>query len=321
MPLFLVLLFSCKGLEGGKDARRAIVRFDKLQYEYVEFGSFDAMRSMNTVYLPMYKLLVEDVLELGTVSGDNTNVAFKEFFSDSTLIRLGNDVEEKFDDLSGLEENLDAAFRRLEREVPGIELPVVYTQLSALNESIVVGDSVLGISLDKYMGENYPLYKLFYYPYQRRAMNPDRILHDCVFAFLRSEFPFRRGNAYDLADFIVYNGILEFVTSKLTGENFSNTMGYTPSEEEWCLRNEKGVAQYMVANGHFHSKDFMVLRRYLRNAPFTAFFGNDSPSRVGVWIGMRIVEAYMKNNREVSFANLLSTPDYHSIIEGSNYFR
>ena len=45
-------------------------------------------------------------------------------------------------------------------------IPMIYTQISAFNESIVLSDSVLGISLDKYMGEDYPLYKRFFFKFR-----------------------------------------------------------------------------------------------------------------------------------------------------------
>lgn len=40
-----------------------------------------------------------------------------------------------------------------EKEVPDTKVPFIYSQVSAFNESIILVDSLLGISLDKYMGK------------------------------------------------------------------------------------------------------------------------------------------------------------------------
>ena len=88
-----------------------------------------------------------------------------------------------------VEKGLNKGFRKLKKEVPDTKVPFIYSQVSAFNESIILVDSLLGISLDKYMGEDYPLYKRFYYDYQCRSMRPERIVPDC-FAFYPLLSPF-----------------------------------------------------------------------------------------------------------------------------------
>ena len=75
-----------------------------------------------------------------------------EYYSDSTLLTLMHDAEEKFKDLSWVEEKLTKGFKRLKKEVPALFVPHFYAQIAALNQSVVVGDSILGFSIDKYMG-------------------------------------------------------------------------------------------------------------------------------------------------------------------------
>ena len=65
------------------------------------------------------------------------------------------DVETRFPNLDEVEKGLTKGFKKLKKEVPEIKIPLVYSQVSAFNESIVLSDTLLGISLDKYMGEDY----------------------------------------------------------------------------------------------------------------------------------------------------------------------
>ena len=74
-----------------------------------------------------------------------------------------------------------------------MEVPRFYAQISALDQSIVVGNGTVGISLDKYLGENFPLYLKYYSPLQRRQMTREHIVPDCLTFYLMS--------VYQLKDF------------------------------------------------------------------------------------------------------------------------
>ena len=86
-------------------------------------------------------------------------------------------AEEKFKDLGWVEEKLTKGFKRLKKEVPALFVPHFYAQIAALNQSVVVGDSILGFSIDKYMGADYPLYKRFYYDYQCRMITLSTVIY------------------------------------------------------------------------------------------------------------------------------------------------
>ncbi|MCD7849188.1 MAG: hypothetical protein LUH63_05295 [Parabacteroides sp.] len=47
--------------------------------------------------------------------------------------------------------------------------------VSGFNQNVLVGDSLLSISIDKYLGEEYPLYQEFFYDFQSRLMTPGHI--------------------------------------------------------------------------------------------------------------------------------------------------
>ena len=91
--------------------------------------------------------------------------------------------------MNDLNKELQHSFERLQKEIPELIIPRVYAQIGALDESIVVGDSMIGISLDKYMGVNYPLYKKHYTLQQRESMTRQNIIPDCLSFYLLSLYP------------------------------------------------------------------------------------------------------------------------------------
>jgi uncharacterized protein YjaZ len=63
----------------------------------------------------------------------------------------------------------------------------------------------------------------------------------------------------------------------------------------------------------------MVRVSYLNNGPFTAEISQESPGRLGVWVGWQIVDSYMRNNENVSIKQLIDEGDAQKILEQSFY--
>lgn len=325
MCLCTLFLSSCRWKAAdtenrAQDADVSVIRYDRLQNEYVEFNSFLALKKMNTEYPLMTKYLIEDILRLGPVDDPHMRDKLKAYFSDSTLRALSRDALARFQDMDGIEQKFTHGFKKLKQELPSVRIPAVYSQISALNESVVVGDSLLGFSIDKYMGSDYPLYKRYFYDYQCKSMTPERIVPDCFVFYLLSEYPFPETNDYSLLDCILHRGKIHYVVGKLLDfDSSAKEMGFSRQEEMWCTTNRKSVWDYMLDSGHIHSTDPMVIRKYIAPAPFTAYFGDDSPSMTGVWMGAQIVESYMNHHKDVSFEQLLKMTDYRKMLTDADF--
>jgi hypothetical protein len=304
----------------GMDKKIEISRYDKVLNEYVEYNSFSALQKMNTEYLLATKYLIEDVLRLGQVNDDKINEKLKVFYSDTTLRKLTVDAITKYENMRWLEKRFTKGFRKLKKQIPSLKIPRIYSQISALNESVVVGDSILGFSLDKYMGEDYPLYKRYFYDYQRKSMKPERILPDCFNFYLLSEYPLPEKDKGYLIDVMLHRAVIHYIVYQtLDYKTFGEELDYAKEEEAWCEYNKKRIWEYMVQNGHLKSTDPMVIRKYMKPAPNTAFFGDQSPMMVGVWMGMQIVESYMKNHKETTVKELLEMTDYSKMLADARF--
>lgn len=322
----LVILFTSCHLEAGKKKEEcqeieiSVVRFDKMLNDYVEFNSFSSLQKMNTEYPVETKILIEDIIGLGNVNDDRINGKLKVFFSDPTLRILMKDALIKFEDMDEIEKEFNNGFENLRREVPTIKTPSVYSQFSALNESVVVTDSLLGFSVDKYLGEDYPLYKRFYYDYQCKSMRPERIVPDCITFYLMSEYPFPIDGKRSLLNMMMHWGKIHYVVAQILDyKSMEEEMGYTIQEAAWCKENKKAIWQYMLQNKHLFATDPMVIRKYSKPAPYTAFFGEDSPAMIGIWMGTQLIESFMKNNKDVTIKELLERTDYQTMLADAKF--
>ena len=165
-----------------------IKRYDRVQSRYLTTGDFAALQEMNTIYTKETRALIEDVVKLGSVADDNINKHLLEFFRDSTLQNVIFAAESEFADISDLNDELRSAFTILQDQFPGLKVPKFYAQISAFNESIIVDDNDVGISLDKYLGSDYPAYLRFYDAEQRKTMTRRYIVPDCIVFYLWSVY-------------------------------------------------------------------------------------------------------------------------------------
>lgn len=328
ISLFLLivnmLFASCRMSTGGsaepEEKGISILRYDKLLSDYIRSNSFSAMQKLNMEYRQPTKILIENVLAIGGVGDDSISQKLQKFYSDTTLLRLIADVEKMYPDLEKVEKELTCGFRKLKKEIPAIRVPLIYSQISAFNESIVLVDSLLGISLDKYMGEDYPFYKRFYYDYQRRTMRPDRIASDCFAFYLMGQYPFMSGEGSCLTDWMVHYGKINYVVQQLLGYNkVGDVLGYSEKEEKWCRANEKKVWKYLVENGYLYARDPMVIRKYMKPVSSVNLLGEPAPALIGTWLGTRIVSSYMKRHKDTTLQHLLENRDYRHILEESGY--
>ena len=222
-----------------------ILRFDRLQSRYLTTGDFSALQQMETDYPMETRALIENVLRIGEVNNPNINKRFLTYFQDSTLQVMINDVQAEFANMDDLNEQLNSSFTKLQREVPGLSVPRVYAQIGALDESIVVGNDMIGISLDKYMGENYPLYQKHYTLQQRKSMTRDFIVPDCLCFYLVSLYPLDNFEQRSQLDRDMYMGRMMWICNYLLGKDFF-TMKYVKEFDKLQKTRKLSISQLLL---------------------------------------------------------------------------
>lgn len=192
----LFLFVSCGLKLKQNDDRNAnerieVRRYDLTETRYLTTGDFAALQQLNTNYPRETRILIEDILQLGEISDPEINSKFLNYYQDSILQRIISDVELQYADMDDVNKQLTKSFRKLKKLIPDMKMPYVYSQIGALNQSIIVVDSSIGIFLDKYLGADYPLYRKFYTQEQRKYMSREYIVSDCMSFYLLSLYPYK----------------------------------------------------------------------------------------------------------------------------------
>ncbi len=223
----------------------AVQRYDRLESRYLTTGDFSALQQMNTDYPIETRTLMEKMLQLGNITDPNISNRFLMFYQDSTLQSLIADAEAEYANMDDINSQLKKAFDRLQEWLPGMQRPVFYAQIGALDQSIVVGEHSVGISLDKYMGADYPLYRRFYNAQQRATMTRAYIVPDCLTFYLLSLYPMEDFDNRPQLDRDLHMGKIMWTVNKAMDRVVFNTK-YVSTINSYVSKNPKLTVRQLL---------------------------------------------------------------------------
>ena len=260
-------------------------------------------------------------------TGDVNETSFGDFLLRFCTDKLNNEVYSSvmkiYPDVSGIQTDLQDAFRYYLYYFPGRKVPAVYTCTAGFNNSIITGDSVLGIGLDRYLGADCEYYKrLEIYKYLSDRMTPENIVPDCMYGWAASEWDFSSLGypVENVLSSMIHEGKLKyFEKCMLPDVSDELIFGFTADQQKFCRNNESQMWQYLIEKELLFKTDKFTIRKLTGEAPFTSYFSNESPGRAAIWIGFRIIESYMLKNPDVSLNELMMNKDIQTILEKAKY--
>lgn len=296
------------------------IKIDRFEKQLFELNSGGSQEDLEKTYPRILNLYSEKVIGLGKVDNPDYSQHLNKFLKDSTMNLVANRIDSVFPNLDLQEEELEDGFKHLKYYYPKAEIPRVFSQISGFNQSVVVDKGFIGISLDKYLGEDCEFYALLGRPvYIRKNMTPNRIAQDILLAYVLTEFPFK-AKKDNLMEQMIYQGkILYFLQALLPEKGESDIMKYSSDDFKWCVDNESRVWAYIIEHKHLFSTESRMTRNYINDAPFTSGMPQESPGRIGTWIGLQIVKSYMEKHGELSLPELMRNDDYAGILSESAY--
>jgi hypothetical protein len=263
------------------------------------------------------------VIGLGDPADEQWKTAFILFATDMQNLALWDEVKKVWSDQKPLEQGLESAFRHFKYYFPDKDIPEVITCISAFNNSIIIDDSLLMISLDRYLGSDSKYYpSLGIYDYQTRRMTPAYTVSDCMYAWASTEWDYRDMGygTRNLLNSMLHEAKLVYFTKRMIpGVADTVLFGFTDKQLSFCTEGEGLIWEYIVSHDLLFSTDSFMIRKFTGEAPFTSYFTEDSPGRAVVWTAFRIIERFMRNNPDVTMQDLMEMSDCQAILTGAKY--
>ncbi len=278
-----------------------------------------AIPALKSSYGEFFDIFTYRMIAIGGTEQPNFPELLYSFVSDTLIRKLETNVAQKVDTVQ-LRNDLETAFKHYKYYFPEKEIPIIYTCISGFNQSVVISQKLIGVSLDKYMGSDSPFYEQLGLPvYKRRNMYPAKMVPDMMQAWADAEWPKPDKDNSLLSQMIQQGKVLYFMDAMLPDLNDTMKIGFTEKQLEFCRKNEAKMWTYLAEHKMLFTTDRMSIKRFIDDGPYTAVFSEESPARSGVWLGWQIVRSYMKQNKDLKLADLMSNADYQSILNQSGY--
>jgi len=267
-------------------------------------------------FLPVFASEIMDTTVNDTVA---VKSLVAKFLTDTTFSKSNHKALDTFKDISDIEKEISDAYSYIHYYFPEVKLPELYFFVSGFNRSIIINNKLIAIGTDYYLGSDYPAYNGLTYSYMQQNMRRECLAADLVSATLFRMFRMN-SREYRLLDNMLFRGkVLYLLSVFMPTEKPEGIIGYTTKQYTWCKTNEKQIWAAIIDQKHLFSTELMLIQKYMNDAPFTATISQDSPGRVGAWIGLQIVDSYMKHNPGVSLRDLMNDTNYQKMLEQSDY--
>ena len=325
--IITVMILSCnrnplKVDISGVDTEINVMRFEKELFSLSLNDTLAGLKKLRDQHPEFFDLYTYKVINAGGIEDEYFPQIMAEFLTDTMILDIKAQVENKFSNFKKIKKELIKAFKYYSYHFPEKDVPTVYTMISGFNQSVVTAEKITGISLDKYLGRDCSYYRqLSNIPaYKIKNMHPDKILPDVAYAWGMTEFN-ETGKATTLLDNMIHQGKLMYLVDAMLPDTPDTLKaGYTERQLEWCFSNESQMWNYIIENKKLYSNKRMDILRYTNDGPYTTGFPLESPPRTGIWIGWQIVREYMKKNEDVTLAELMKNTDYQQILNDSGYY-
>lgn len=313
LPLAALLLFSCKG-ENKVEEKIAEVQVEKVTIERFDKEFYetkpDGLPELKSKYPFLFPPETPDNVWLEKQT---------EPFSK----QLYTEVQKKFPNLDTLQTGVEDLYRHIKYYYPDTPKPRVVTLVyDALDMKSVYQGNLILIPLTIYLGKDNALYKGAMDDYRLPEHEPSQILPDIVSAFSQQKGKMSNMTDNTLLSLMIGYGKQLYMKDMLIPEVADHSkIGYTKQQLAWAKENEAEIWRYFVDKKLFFDNDAKLPARFINPAPFSKFylgFDNESPGRLGQWLGWQVVRSYMEHNKNVTLPELMQL-DAKTIFDNSKY--
>ena len=305
-----------------------ITRFEDILYQMDTSDVYIALEKLNEQKPYFSKIYFTQILPLDNRENFETfHASIKTLIRDEAFKEVYNKVKTNYGDFSTHEKELDQAFKYLKYYFPNYQTPNIYTFTSYFGyQCFIFEDGTkdgVGVGLDLFLGEDFD-YKTI------DAQNP--LFSDYITQFFIPEYVVKRimeqilddkiggVQGSKMVDFMLHQGKKLYLMKLLMPHHDDAIVHeYTEQQMNWCLDNESKIWSFFVDKEMIYTTDVTDIKRYTDLAPTSRNMPSESPGRTANYLGLKIVESYMKKHPETSIQQLIPMTDGTSFLQKSGY--
>lgn len=279
--------------------------------------------NMAAEFESLYGMYPENIVAKDAWKNKELLQGIKSFVSDPLIKEIYKDTELQYADMGWFREQITPALTLYLTHFPSEVVPDFCTLISGIDFQMpqVFGyDNTIFICLDMYLGHDYKYYAQANMPkYIAARCERKYMLTDCFSkALVYRHLPDK--TLVTLLDNMIDAGKkMLFTQTMFPTTPAKDILGYTEEQYKWASDHESAVWHYLVEKNMVYDNTENVIRRMMDETPFTRDFGNQSPGRLGVYVGFQIVQSYMKTHPGTTLKDLMKMTDSQKLLKESGY--
>jgi len=234
--------------------------------------------------------------------------------NDTLQNEILQEVDIAFKDFKEPKEELIAMFQHIKYYDKVFSVPRVITLTNDVQyrDNVIVTDSIALIALDNYLGERHRFYVDGNIPaYLAKNFTQEQIVVDLADGYAK-KYVFQANRKTLLDEMIYFGKLLYFKDVIIPFKTDAEKMGYSELQLKWAEANESQIWSYFIEKELLYSTDPKLPNRFIADAPFTKFYlqlDNESPGRLGQYLGWQIVKAYAETTGEDMMKIMQTEPE------------
>lgn len=308
------------------EAEVDIRRFDRDLFNLDTLQMDTALQQLLEAYPELGEIYFTRILRAmdPRMAPDGPGAYVKGFLQHPPVRQLYDSIQVHYPDLTAFEQELEQAFRFFQYYFPEETVPEVSTILSEYAvAAFVYGDNDLAVSLDYFLGEDYPYQQLnprdpAFSDYLSRTFNRAHLTSKTVQALVNGLVP--PPQQQRLLELMINNGKKLYILDRLLPRTpDSIKLEVTAQQVEWLEDNELEMWAYLLKEELLYETDMRKIRKLVNYSPNSPGMPPEAPGRTANWVGWQIVEAYMRVHPETTMKELLALRDAQALLDASRY--
>jgi hypothetical protein len=281
------------------------------------FNSINA--SLQKEYGIFYTHYLAEIIRIGLPTDPMIAVQLEHFVQDPNWQETQKQIDIVFADAEPVSDQFEEAFRYYKYHFHEAQIPELVFYNSGFNVGVYPTSTHLGVGLEWFLGVKNPVVQRLaperFPQYLKDKLDKKYMAVNAIKGWMmvnhQNILP-----KEDIISMMIFHGKMMYLVDAVFPRMDEETkMNYTTTALEWCKTHEYNVWTYLIENKVLYSTNPKELAGFFNDGPFTPGISQESPARVGIWMGWQIVRQYMKKNPEVTLQQLLQEQNHQKILK------
>ena len=278
----------------------------KIKFESISVNELVRMNpsiaAINTEYPEVTPYLLAFCYGVSLENDSTLSQGLRSFSKQTYIAKTEKEIEKRNANLPQHKFRIQHAFNRLKGTFNKIKTPkeIVFTNSNFNYNATCYNQSIL-VGLERYIGGDQPLILESLNPsdfpeWIRNGMNEKFMDRDILSAWISTRLV-KETTGYHIAEMIRWGKIHVITEISLRIENKDvrpeEILRWSKSQYDWALKNEKKFYKYLMDENLLFDSNEKNRAYLINNGPYTIGLPEESPDRMGQFLGYQIVRNYV----------------------------